>query len=133
MLFPLGSRGRRELADINLHSGSKCLVCSTYKLARDFFVDVSLAAVVADLGGNALNYKRHTAALERHCCFAGPGFAVLADHTHHWTFLLLNPGCQRSGSGSYTVTTIVALSAKLSAATTCTGLLPGHPSTRRLG
>jgi hypothetical protein len=95
-----GSRRRSEFADVHLDARPKRLVRGPNKLASNLFVDIGLAAIVADLSRDAFNYQGYATALERHRGFAGPRLAVHADHTFHYALLLSKPGSQRSGAGS---------------------------------
>lgn len=124
--------GRYVVANVYQDTRPCGLLCGLKNSGSSFFVNIFFAAVRTYLCRNAFENERRSVSFQRNGCPADQRFSVLTNHTLHDT-LLSNPGSHWSGSGSYTVTTIVSSRSALYAITMWRLLAPLHPSTRRLG
>ena len=104
----LSGRCWRSFPDVDLHSGFNRLLSLLKELRGDLFGDVGFAAIRTHLGGYIPEHHDCLTALKGHCRVTSFSLSVLADHTLHDLLLSEKPGFHRSGSGSYTVMTIIS-------------------------
>ena len=63
------------------------------------FIQIVFAALLAHMGGHALDDNQRVASFQHHCNLSGYEVTCLANRTFHGSLFLLKSSVQRCGSG----------------------------------
>lgn len=96
-----------EFADIHFDAPPESLGRGFQRLTSYIGAHISFVAVLADLCRHFASDNRGAVAFKTDGSESFGRFAYLT-HDRFRRFLVLNPGCHRSGSDSYTVTMVIS-------------------------